>query len=126
MATINELLITLRDALALVPGVQTCKIGMEANMTPADYPIVRIVPSTVRQKNIAMRECDLIIYFGQPIHEFSAGLEALYTSLFAMETALLAAAKAQTSMMVQYEETVLDEDRVDAYKLMALRLTVAG
>ena len=126
MAEMMTLLETLRDKLATVTGVQTCKIGMEANITPEDYPIVRIVPSAVRQKNIAMRECDLIIYFGKPIHEFTAGLEALYSELFTMESELLAAARTANSMMVQYEETVLDEDRVDAYKLMALRLTVAG
>lgn len=126
MADSMSLLETLRDALAMVTGVQTCKIGMEANLTPADYPMVRLVPSTVRQINISMREIDLVVYFGQPIHEFTAGLEALYESLFTMEAELLAAAKAQTSMMVTYEETVLDEDRVDAYKLMALRLKIAG
>jgi len=126
MAEIITLLETLRDKLATVPGVATCKIGMESNLTPADYPMVRIVPSTVRQKLIGMRECDLIVYFGQPIHEFTAGLEALYSNLFAMEAALLDAARSLTWMMVKYEETVLDEDRVDAYKLLAIRLTVAG
>ena len=126
MAEIMTLLETLRDRLAMVTGVQTCKIGMEANLTPDDYPIVRIVPSTVRQKNIAMRECDLVIYFGKPIHEFTAGLESLYDELFTMESELLAAARSVTSMMIQYEETVMDEDRVDAYKICAIRLTIAG
>lgn len=126
MADSMSLLETLRDALATVTGVQTCKIGMEANLTPADYPMVRLVPSTVRQVNMGLREIDLVVYFGQPIHEFTSGLEALYESLFTMEAELLAVAKAQTSMMVTYEETVLDEDRVDAYKLMALRLKIAG
>jgi len=120
------LLENLRNKLATVAGVKTCKIGMEANITPDDYPIVRLVPSTVRQKNVYMRECDLIVYFGQPIHEFTGGLESLYTSLFTMEAALLAAARSITSIVVIYDETVLDEDRLSAYKLMALRLTVAG
>ena len=34
------ILTTLRDALAAVPGVATCKIGMDSTMTPADYPMV--------------------------------------------------------------------------------------
>jgi hypothetical protein len=126
MAEMMTLLETLRDKLATVVGVQTCKIGMEANLTPEDYPIVRIVPSNIRQKNISMRECDLIVYFGKPIHEFTAGLEALYDELFTMESELLAACRTLTSMMVIYDETLLDEDRVDAYKLMALRLSIAG
>ena len=36
---------SLRDALAGVPGVQSCKVGLEDNITPDDYPIIRIVPS---------------------------------------------------------------------------------
>ena len=33
-----------RNALAALPGVTTCKIGMEDNISPADYPLIRIVP----------------------------------------------------------------------------------
>ena len=124
MMTVLE---ALRDKLALVSGVTTCKIGMEANMTPQSYPMVRIVPSTVREADvIGLRRCNVLVYFGQPIHEFTGGLEALYTSLFAMETALLEAAQSTAGVFVEYEETVLDEDRVAAYKLMALRLVVEG
>ena len=34
-----------RDALALIAGVASCKIGLEANISPADYPLIRVVPS---------------------------------------------------------------------------------
>lgn len=125
--TTTQVLQALRDALAVVPGVATCKIGMEANMTPADWPMVRLVPSTVRDSQVlGRRSIDLLIYFGQAAHEFTAGLEALYADLFAMEAALLAAAFAVPGIFVQYQETVLDEDRLDAYKLMALRVMVEG
>ena len=96
-------------------------------MTPADYPMVRIVPSVIRDAPIiGQRRCDVLVYFGQPIHEFTGGLESLYTSLFALETALLDAAQATAGVYVEYVETVMDEDRVDAYKLCALRLVVQG
>ena len=72
------------------------------------------------------RRCEITVYFGQPIHEFDGGLEALYASLFTMEAALLAASQQTPGVVVEYRETVLDEDRVDAYKLMALRLVVEG
>jgi len=36
------LLQTIRDKLATVPGVKTCKIGLEANISPDDYPMVRL------------------------------------------------------------------------------------
>lgn len=123
----TEILEALRDALAAVPGVATCRIGMEANMTPADWPMVRLVPSTIRDSEaLGRRSVELLVYFGQAVHEFTAGLEALYADLFAMESALLAAAFATPNIFVQYQETVLDEDRLDAYKLMALRVTVEG
>lgn len=122
MMTVLE---SIRDKLATVAGVATCKIGMEANLTPADYPMVRIVPSTITNGSFSTRKCEMLIYFGLPIHEFTGGLEALYVSLFAMEDALLIAARSMGLNLV-YIETVLDEDKLAAYKLMALRLTVEG
>lgn len=117
----------LKTALAAVPGVATCKIGMEANMTPADYPMVRIVPSLIRQSGIiSQRDTEVLIYFGQPVHEFSAGLEALYEQLFTLEDAILAAAQSAPGIYFQWVETIADEDRLDGYKLMAVRATVAG
>ena len=125
--TATETLEALRDALAAVPGVGKCRIGMEANITPADWPLVRLVPSTVRDSEVlGRRSIELLVYFGVAVHEFTGGLEALYADLFAMEAALLAAAFAAPGVFVQYQETVLDEDRLDAYKLMALRVTAEG
>lgn len=126
-ADIMAVLVALRDAFALVPGVNTCRIGLEANMTPEDYPMVRVVPSAVRWgSTIHRRECDVLVYFGQPIHEFEDGLEGLYDNLFTLERALLEASQTVPNVFCQYRETIADEDRVDAYKLMALRLTAEG
>lgn len=120
-------LTALREQLAAVPGVATCRIGMEADLRPSDYPMVRLVPASLTDSRvIGRRRCELTVYFGQPIEEFDGGLEAQYASLFEMESALLTAAQATPDVWVQYVETVLDEDRVDAYKLMALRLVVEG
>jgi hypothetical protein len=74
---------------------------------------------------IGRRQCDVTIYFGQPIHEFDAGLEQLHASLFTLERALLSAAMGATTFYrKEYRETVLDEDRLDACKLMAIQMTV--
>lgn len=120
-------LAALRDHLAEVQGVATCKIGLEANMTPADYPMVRVVLSQVGGAGNDLadgRQFGCLVYFGQPIHEFSDGLEALYESLLDMEEALIAALGDLPGATVIHRETVFDEDRVDAYKLMALRVDV--
>lgn len=118
---------TLRDALAAVSGVRTCKIGLEANMTPADYPMVRIVPSLTRHAEVlGRRQVECLVYFGQPVHEFESGLEALYEQIFTLEASLIDAAQSAAGIYVQYQETIADEDRLDGYKLMCLRVMVEG
>ena len=53
MASDTQALLELvRDTLAAVEGVATCKVGREANMTPADYPMVRIVPMRLAEGDL--------------------------------------------------------------------------
>ena len=119
-------LCALRDALSVVADVATCKIGMESNMTPADYPMVRIVPSLTRYANvISQRQTEVLIYFGKPIHEFETGLEFIYHDLYNMECEIIDAADT-SDVYCSYLETIADEDRVDGYKLMAIRMMVNG
>lgn len=128
MATTNPMvaLLALKVALRAVSGVATCKVGLEANMTAADYPMVRIVPSLARHSNvIGLRESEVLIYFGKPVHEFEAGLEDVYQKLFAMEAALIDALE-NSGVYCEYRETIADEDRIDGYKMMALRVSVQG
>lgn len=125
----------LRDAFATVDGVRTSKIGFESTMTPASYPIVRVVPGRISVPQFArgmsplngIREIDSLVYFGLPIgEEVEGGLEELYREQLAMEQALLAAIPTQGPYSARWVETFLDEDRIDAYKLMAMRLVVVG
>lgn len=115
-----------RDHLGSLPGVATSRIGLEANMTPADYPMVRIVPSAIRNgAAVAGRACDVLIYFGEPVHEFTDGMEAQWQSLLAMESTMLDALRVVPGVrLVRYIETILDEDRIEAYKLLAIRAQV--
>lgn len=71
---------------------------------------------------VGIRQVDALVYFGRPVHEFTAGLEALYEDLMAMEVLLLIAAQAAPGVRrFECTETILDDDRVDSYKLMAMR-----
>lgn len=119
-------LAALRDHLGALPGVATSKIGLESNMTPADYPMVRIVPSGIGNGPTSTgRTCDVLIYFGEPMHEFTGGLEEQWRSLLAMESTMLDAMRVVPGVRsVRYQDTVLDEDRIDAYKLLAIRAQV--
>ena len=117
-------LIVLRDALAAIPGVTTCRIGLESNMTAADYPIIRIVPSVFRRAEQTRQTLEVIIYYGEMAHEFApGGIEAQYEWLFAREAEIKNAAIA-SGVRCLWIETVLDEDRLPGYKLFASRFSL--
>lgn len=114
-----------RDALALIPDVASCKIGMEQGITAADYPLIRLVPSRLtpgRPYNNRTAEC--LVYFGMDITAAeTGGLEAVYAALFGLEGEIIERLRA---LGHRYVETVTDEDRLDAYKLMVIRAEMAG
>lgn len=128
----------LRDLLGAVTWgdgqtVKTAKVGLEAGMTADDYPIVRIVPSSLRGSRFeeqaglsGLRQTECLIYFGEPVTEADGGLEELYRSLFAMELALIQSLPTEGEFVAQWEETITDEDRTQGFKLMALRVLVDG
>ena len=113
---------TARDALAQIDGVASCAIGLEANIGPADYPMIRIVPVRITPgKGYSARTCECNLYFGVPIPN-SAGMQDVYDALFAFESDILAVLK---TLRGRYVETVTDEDRLDTYKLMAIRCEIS-
>ncbi len=115
MATLE----TARDALALIAGVASCKIGLEANISPADYPLIRLVPSRLTPgKPYGNRTIETLIYFGAQTAK-SEGLETVYDDLFTLEAAIMVEIQ---SLGGRYRETITDEDRVEGgYKLMVIR-----
>ena len=133
MAVLNALLIP----LAAIPGVTSCKVGLEANLTPDDYPIIRLVPSslTPQTPGNGQRLLAFTVYFGAQLLAATDGLPAVYAELFrldaAIRQALLVTAIATSrasggSLQVTYRDTVCDEDRLPHYKLMAARFEVVG
>jgi hypothetical protein len=112
---------SLRDTLRLIPGITSSKIGLEANISPSDYPMIRIVPTRIAPgKPYSGRSIETLIYFGSSLAN-AEGLEAVYTALFDIEASILGALQALGS---KYIETITDEDRLDAYKLMTVRCEV--
>jgi hypothetical protein len=110
----------------------TCKIGMESNLAPDDYPMIRIVPSTATYGEVLGKmKTEVLIYFGVPIHLFDdrpdttgrVRLEKIYAALLLLAEAICVQLD-QTGG--QYIETIFDEDRLDTYKLMAIRARLHG
>jgi hypothetical protein len=110
-----------RDQLAAIAGVASCKIGLEANISPASYPLIRLVPARiVPGKPYAGRTGETLIYFGTQTAN-SQGLEFVYSELFDLEASMLEILRANGC---RYVETITDEDRLDAYKLMTMRVDI--
>lgn len=127
MGNIETMLSDLVASLATIAGINTCKLGIEANMTPADYPMIRVVPSRSMPATIlGRRTVDAIIYFGMPLQEFD-GLGGIYSALFALERDILAkVAEGSDNFNGTHIETFMDEDRISTYKLMACRVRLEG
>lgn len=114
MTTLNAA----RDSLATIPGVASCAVGLESNIGPGDYPLIRLVPSRLTPgRPYNERTIETLIYFGAST-TLSEGLANVYSDLFALEAAIIAKIKALGG---RYLETITDEDRLDAYKLMTIR-----
>ena len=112
---------TLRDNLALLKNVATCKIGIEPNIAPDDYPLIRIVPQRFTPDSPYHRRlCETGIYFGAAVTQ-AEGTELVYSTLFDMEAAIIKELKAQGH---KYFETITDEDALDTYKMMYIRADI--
>lgn len=118
MSAIYDHLETLRARFATIPGVQTSGIGIEPNISPESYPIVRVVPARVRADG-QRRRAEVLVYFGAPVHESTGGIDDVYAALLTMEEQVIAAL-AGNGFHARYVETITDEDRIEHFKLMAV------
>ena len=113
-----------RTALAAIPGVASCKIGQEANISPADYPLIRIVPVRITPgRPYANRTCEVLVYFGMDRSEAEDGMEPVYAALFDLEAAILEVLR---TLQGRWVETLTDRDELPAYKIMAIRCELQG
>lgn len=126
--SIYPMLVELKTKLAAVSGVATCKIGLEQGIAHEDYPIVRIVPQNIGEGgSYTRRKSSVFVYFGMPIDESNDGLESVYEQLLTMESNIVKESKVfGDGWRSKYIDTVTDEDRIEIYKLMAVRLEIEG
>jgi hypothetical protein len=118
---VYPILSAIRDQLAEIAGVATCKIGLETGLSPDDYPIIRVVPVKLTGKGTA-QQIVFTVYYGDAITESDGGLEAVYESLMALGEAIrLVLAGLQGVYSVNYIDTITDEDRLAHYKIFASR-----
>lgn len=126
MIEIYPVLAELRDKLATIAGVTTCKIGLEAGLSPDDYPIIRLVPVKISRIDQSKVKMELTIYFGQNLTEADQGLEAVYQNLLDFEKLIKEAIKFGNGYKIHHLDTITDEDRLEHFKIFASRFEVVG
>lgn len=115
----------MREKLSLIEGVNTCKIGIEATISPVDYPIVRIVPTRLIDVSVTEHKLEVVIYYGRPIHESNEGVSGVLMQLFEMENQIKVALKNGNGYKAKFIDTVTDDQDVEEhFKLFASRFEV--
>jgi len=117
-----------KDALMGIPGITTVKIGIEPNITPKDYPIIRIVPVDARPDNsIAGHErVSLDIYIGIADKFAKDGYEAIYEALQTFENDVKSRLNAASGAAFFWKLTKQDEDRLQNVKVIVARFEALG
>lgn len=133
MATFMDPLRALRDALAALPGVSSSRIGVEATISPDDYPAVRLVPAGIAVPGYAaslpngsVREHTVRVHFGVPQHEFEDGLEGLYDALAQLERKLIDGLPITGPYPARYVRTFQDDGLDEAYMMLTMEVVVSG
>lgn len=118
----------IKSALSAIPGVTTCKIGIENGISPADYPMIRIVPATgMHGAAMPRKKLSIMIYYGTTVAESDGGLEAVYQALCGLEDQVIVAMEqAANPFTAIWQETITDEDRLEQYKLFMSRFDVVA
>ena len=118
----------IKACLEPLEGIVTCKIGIENAINPDDYPLIRIVPTRdSHAATLPRKKVEVLFYYGAKIGEIDeGGLEAVYAALCGMEDAIISAMESCRDFTATWQDTVTDEDRLEAYKLFASRFTVVA
>lgn len=122
------ILSAIKTALSQISNVKTCSIGINADISPDDYPIIRIVPEKIGEGGpIGRVLISVWVYYGVNLTEADSGLETVYETLASMQNAIVSALHSHSGTFIaEWKETVTDEDRLDQFKLFASRFEVVG
>ena len=96
-----------RDRLAVLPGVKTCRIGLEVSLSAEDYPMIRLVPARMTRvaSDRLKRQMELTVYYGAPLVESDESAEAQWDALFALEALIIDALSFGSGYLVLFIDT---------------------
>lgn len=120
----------IRDALAGAGGAKTCKIGFEDEISPDDYPIIRIVPySTKSSVGFYGETLECVIFFGDAVDQSTRDeenepikLEGVYEVQLDMKDEILSRLRFEAGPSVHYKGMTFDADRIAGFKLQAIMI----
>lgn len=123
-----EILEGIKAACSTIADLSTCQIGIETPIVPTAYPMLRVVPSVLREREGFAPwkpEMEILVYYGEYVRPLDeGGLEAQYAWLLDMEERIKRAIIPGTGWRAKWIETVWDEDRIPGMKLFCSRFAV--
>ncbi len=127
MTTI-EMLQAVKTLLTDINGITSVEIGIEPNLSPSQYPMIRIVPirSETSDRFYGAEKTLIDIYIGT--HQNKAdGLEANYAQLNAWEQEIKHRIATNTNPpFIQWKTTQHDEDRLPGVKVLIMSIEAEG
>jgi hypothetical protein len=117
-----------KTALTGIEGVQSVGIGIEPNLAPKDYPMIRIVPVESRPDNSLSHyhNVQLDIYIGLADKFAKDGYEAIYQQLDNWEAEVVNRLNQVSGAAFFWKYTKQDEDRLQNVKVICLRVEGIG
>ena len=126
--TSYQILTAIRDACAAIPGLASCRLGIETPIVPDAYPMIRVVLSVSRERtegNPWAPLLEIIVYYGEYVRPFKTDdIGDQHEWLLAMEDQIKTAIIPGHGWRARWVETVWDEDRIPGLKLLASRFEV--
>jgi len=118
MSAAYDYLVTLRDALSVIDGVKSCKIGIERGIGSKDAPFVRVVPVSVSPDgNSSKMRVQVVFGFDSKNRDY----EELHRQYFDMADSIIDIAHENYA---EWQQTVTDEDTVQNLKTAVIEFMV--
>ena len=123
----SNVLTDIRDKLAKLPNIKTCRIGIESTLTPESYPLIRIqMLGFKKSESQTHRNGDLMIYFGLPLVEGDVPLESIYAQMLELEQKIVNELEFGAGYRSTYERTLVSDSSVSGhYLLFGVQLSVS-
>lgn len=117
-----------KTALEGIAGINTVEIGIAKNISPKDYPIIRIVPVDSRpdQSISDYKRVNLTVFIGVSNLSDKDGMEAIYETLEQWEREVIERLNTAQGAAFFWKGTKQDEDRLQNVKVLALQFEALG